>query len=121
MPLPTTTKIVYFYYESQTWFAVIFGMFVQFIFGDKRTLRIGWLIVVSSIFVAMYVMPIIIELINLIPVINIEPGSRVAIGMYAVSSLLSMEILAIIISFLPDAMKSRITKLLGVSNGKSKQ
>ncbi len=114
MPLPTGSKIVQFYYEFQTLFAVIFGMFVQFIFGDKRTLKVGWLIAVSSIFVAMYIMPIVIETVNTLPKINIASDSKVAIGMYALSSLLSMEILAVIITILPNAIGSKIKKILGV-------
>lgn len=110
------TKAVQLYHEFQTTFAVVFGMFVQFLFGDTKTLKVGWLITVSSVFMAVYIMPFVIELLNLIPNLYIAPDSKIAIGMYALSALLSMELLALIITILPSAIGIKIKKLLGVCN-----
>lgn len=119
MPLPTTAKIVQFYTEFQTTFAVIFGMCLQFLAGEKRTWRIATLVIASALYVALYIMPIIIELLNMIPKVSIVPGSDVERGMYAVSALLSMEILAFTISVLPKAARCKVTKFLGVPDDKS--
>ncbi len=118
MPIITTIKTVQLYYDFQSLFAVIFGMFVQFIFGDKRTWRMGFLIFLSATFVAMYIVPSALELITIFTAIEIATDSKIAIAMYALSSLLSMEILALVISILPRGIGIRVKKFLGVPNDK---
>ena len=112
MPAPTILKGAQFYHEFQSLFAVIFGMVVQFVFGDSKTWRMFFLIVVSSIFIAVYMMPSVIDM------MSIKTDGNFAITMYALSSLMSMEILAILISVLPRAIKGKVSKFLGVPDGK---
>ncbi len=112
MPAPTIIKGTQLYQEFQALFAVIFGMVVQFVFGDSKTWRMFFLIFVSSLFIAVYVMPSFIDL------IDIKPDGNFAITLYALSSLMSMEILAILISVLPRAIKGKVSKFLGVPDGK---
>jgi len=97
-------------HESQIMTAIIFGMFIQFFFGGSRTLKIAVTITSSSVFVAMYVVSPAIEL------IGISEESKVAIGLYALSSLISMEMLAILLIVLPGAFKQRLQKYLEVKN-----
>ena len=95
-------------HESQIMFAVIFGMFIQFFFGSSKTLKVAATIVASSVFVAMYIVSPIIEL------VGISEESRVAIGLYALSSLISMEMIAIIITVTPDVFRGRLKKFLEI-------
>lgn len=95
-------------HESQIMTGVVFGMVMQFFFVSTRTWKVAVSITFSSIFVAMYVISPIIE------ASQIEEHSDLAIGMYALSSLVSMEILSIIIVFAPKAIELRLKKLLGV-------
>ncbi len=118
--MPEITKVVQMYHEIQTLFAIIFGMCLQFVFGEQRTVKVGILIFSSSVFVAMYLVPVFIELLNGFESINIKGDSKIAITMYALSSLLSMEILAMTIKFLPATISTKVTKYLGVTNDKSK-
>ena len=95
-------------HESQIMTAIIFGMFIQFFFGGSRTWRVALTITFSSVFVAMYIVSPIIEM------SGISEDSRVAVGLYALSSLISMEMLAITLTVLPEAFKSRLQKYLEV-------
>lgn len=113
--MPDLSKVAQMYHEVQTIFAIIFGMFLQFFFGENRTLRIGILIFTSSVFVAMYIVPLFIVFLNSVLSMGIKPDDKVAIAMYALSSLLSMEILAMTIKIMPDAIKTKFTKFLGVT------
>lgn len=95
-------------HESQIMFAVIFGMFIQFFFGGNKTVKVASTIVVSSVFVAMYIVSPLIE------IMGISDESRVAIGLYALSSLISMEMLAILLTVMPEVFRSRLKKYLEV-------
>lgn len=114
MAIPTLSAIATAYNELQAIFAVIFGMFIQFVFGDTKTWRIVFLIIISSVFVAMYIVPMVLHVINLSFNLELAGDSKIAVAMYAVSSLISMEILAIFIKFLPNTISKKITKYLGV-------
>lgn len=118
--MPEITKVVQMYHEVQTLFAIIFGMCLQFVFGEQRTIKVGILIFSSALFVAMYLVPVFIEFLNSVANTNIKGDSKTAIAMYALSSLLSMEILAMTIKFLPATISIKVTKYLGVTDGKSK-
>ncbi len=120
MPMPTISKVIQVYNEIQVIFAIIFGMVVQFVFGDKRTLKVGIFIFTSAIFVAMYLVPLFLELLKTAIDVNIEGDSKIAITMYALSSLLSMEILAMTIGLLPEVLKIRVNKFFGINYDKSK-
>ena len=121
MALHHTSALMQFYQEIQSTVAVIFGMVVQFIFGDRRTLRMFMLIVISSVFVAMYIVPSFIDLLTILTKHKIDHDSRFAITLYALSSLLSMEILAFIIKVLPSKASAKLSKFLGIQDGKFKQ
>ena len=89
--------------------AVIFGAFMQFMFGSNKSIRTGVIIVLSSVFVAMYVVfPLMVFL-------DME-GEQFTAGVYALSSLISVEILAILITFLPKAMSSKVKNFIGVKD-----
>lgn len=96
-------------HESQIMTAIIFGMFIQFFFGGSRTWRVALTISFSSVFVAMYIVSPIIE------ISGISEESRVAVGLYALSSLISMEMLAILLTVMPEAFKQRLRKYLEVT------
>ena len=95
-------------HESQIMFAVIFGMFIQFFFGSSRTVKVASTIVVSSVFVAMYIVSPVVE------IAGISEDSRLAVGLYALSSLISMEMLSIILTVTPEAFRQRLKKYLEV-------
>ena len=95
-------------HESQIMFAVVFGMFIQFFFGSDKTLKIGMSITISSVFVAMYIMSPLIE------IIGIDSNSKIAIALYALSSLISMEILSIVLTLMPLAFREKLSKLLEI-------
>ncbi len=97
-------------HESQIMTAVIFGMFIQFFFGSNKTFKIASAIMVSSVFVAMYIVSPAIE------IIGISEDSKIAISMYALSSLISMEALAILLTLMPLAFREKLSKYLGVKN-----
>lgn len=105
-----THKALQFYYEWQAMVAVILGMILQFALGDKRGTKIAFVIGVSSIFVALFIVPAIIE------VIGINPIGKVAVALYALSAIVSVEMLAIMIKILPEAMRIRTKRFLGVQN-----
>jgi len=89
--------------------AVVFGMFMQFIFGAEKSLWVGVLIVVSSVFVALYVVaPSLI-------VFDIQ-HERIKAALYALSSLISVELLALLLVFLPKALREKVKVFLGVKD-----
>jgi len=109
--------------QIQHTFAVILGMFVQFWFSGSKGGRVVVTILVSSIFVALYLVPNLIALINytiLSPMnYSITTGSDVGYMLYACSSLISIELIAILINVLPLFAKKKITNYLGVEDEKS--
>lgn len=121
MPVPPPNFIVQFYNEVQAIFAILFGMVVQFIFVENKSFRMVMLIIVSSVFVALYLVPSLIDLITLITKHKIEHDSKFAITLYALSSLLSMEILAFIMKIMPKAARVKMAIFLGVDNDKFEQ
>ena len=97
-------------HESQIMFAVIFGMFVQFFFGSSKTFKIGMSITVSGIFVAMYIVS------PLLDIAGVADNSKIAIASYALSSLISMEILSVILTMMPLAFREKLSKILEIKN-----
>lgn len=104
------SKAAQFYQEWQAMAAVIFGMILQFALGDKRGAKIAFIIATSSIFVALFIVPAIIE------VVGLNPAGRVAVALYALSAIMSVELLAMFIKLLPEAMRARTKRFLGVEN-----
>lgn len=97
-------------HESQIMTAVIFGMFIQFFLGNNKTVKIAGTIIVSSVFVAMYIVSPAIE------ILGISDSSKIAISLYALSSLISMEALGILLTIMPLAFKEKLTKYLEVKD-----
>lgn len=105
-----TNRALQFYSEWQAMVAVMLGMILQFALGDRRGTKIAFIIGLSSIFVALFIVPAIIE------VVGLNPIGKVAIALYALSAIVSVEILAIMIRILPEAMRIRTKRFLGVEN-----
>jgi hypothetical protein len=105
-----TNKALEFYAEWQATAAVIIGMLLQFALGDKRGMKIALVIALSAVFVALFIVPAIFE------VLGISPFSKVAVSIYALSALLSAEIIALCITVLPEAVRLRTKQYLGVQN-----
>lgn len=110
----TTLKAIHFFNEVQVIFAVIFGMFMQFFLGENKTRKVAFGVIGSSIFVAMYVVSPAIE------VLGLKNGSKLAIALYAMSSLISMEIIAILIVIAPTAFRQKLVKWLGIKDVSAK-
>lgn len=113
-------KITTFIQQTQALWAVLLGMFVQFWFGDRRGLKVAITIAISSMFVAFFFVPAIVDVLNAIAMklfdFKIESDSNIAIMLYASSSLISIEFIAILIRFLPKTAERKITKYLGVED-----
>jgi len=105
-------KVMQVYQDVQGIVAVLFGMFVQFFLGDQRGLKVAITVVISSVFVALFIVPAILE------VAGIAPSSKLAIAMYALSAVISIEMLAVILKVLPEAIRIRTERFLGVSDEK---
>lgn len=116
MGIPGVDRVIDVFMQLQTTTAVIFGMCVQFMFGEDKTLKVFTLIASSSLFLAFYIMPMFIKWLNKFPGIDIIPGDDFYNGLYALSALLSMELLALLINILPQAVSRKLKSILGVKN-----
>jgi len=103
-------KAMQVFNEIQMSVAVIFGMFIQFFLGENKTWRVAFTIIISSIFVAMYITAPLIE------ILGIDVGSKKAIALYAISSLISTEMIVILIVITPKAFRQRLVKFLGIKD-----
>jgi len=110
MPIGQLGVVKQFMQDTQQMWAVLLGMFVQFALGEKNSIKVGVTILISSVFVALYLVPIAVDL------AKIKTDSNIAIAMYAFSSLLSIEIMAITMKILPKAAEDKMAKFLGVKN-----
>lgn len=108
------TTPVQFSNEIKITSGVVFGLILQYFLGDKRGFRVLVTIAASSIFVALFIVPAAIE------IFNINPSSKFAIAMYALSAFVSVEILVLLIKYLPKAISDRITRALGVQDDMQK-
>ena len=109
-----------FFHQTKELWAVMIGMFIQYWFGEKKCYRIIITIILSTIVVAMYFVPMLIEILNMIlgKMFQIKIGldSKIAIALYAFSTIISVDILSMIINILPEGMKKQAKKYLGVDN-----
>jgi len=103
-------EIVGMLHETQIMGAVIFGMCVQFFIGKSKTAKVALTIVVSSLFVALYIVPVIVE------IVGVPDTSKIAISLYALSSLISVELLAVLITLLPGAIRRKTLDTLGIKD-----
>ena len=104
-----------FVHEMQVTVAVLFGMFVQFFLGKTKNSRVAVTVVVSSLFVALYIVPPFIEW------LKFKPDGAFAISTYALSSVLSIEILSFGIWLLPAAARKKAEEYLGVTQQKEEE
>jgi len=105
-----TEKFIEFSYSSQVELAVIFGMFFQFFLAPKKTWKIALTIIMSSFFIAIYLIPLIID------ALMMNPMGVGAKALYAFSALLSMELLSILIVLLPKGFSIKLKKLLEIKD-----
>lgn len=105
-------KIQTLIHDMQIMFAVIFGMFVQFFLGRTKSWRMGTTIVISSVCVAWFVVPILLEILRL------EAKSAVGVAIYGLSSVISVELLAVLIAMLPQAVRDRVESALEIDKYK---
>lgn len=105
-----TDKVMQYYNEIQGVAAVILGLLLQYFLGDGRGAKIALIITLSTLFVALFIAPAIIE------ALNINPASKLSNAIYALSALMSVEMLAIFIKVLPEAIRIRTEKYLGVKD-----
>lgn len=91
----------------QTTAGILFGATLQFFFLERRTARMAILVIVSSFFVALYVVSPVVQLLKI-------EDPTIKSSFYAFSSLLSLEILAILIHILPKAFRVRVLRFLEV-------
>lgn len=106
----TVLKVLHVFNEVQMTVAVLFGMFMQFFLGETKTWRVACYIMCSSLFVAWYIVFPIVEL------MDIEQSGRIAVAMGAISSLISTEIIAILIKVAPKAFRQKLVKYLGLKD-----
>ncbi len=106
----TINKIIEFCNEWEQESAVVFGMVFQFFLLKRKTWKMAITIMMSAFFIALYFIPVIIELFNLAKYGNI------AKMLYALSALLSIELLSLIITILPQAISLKFKKILGINN-----
>lgn len=99
-----------FYTDWQQAVAVILGMILQFAMGGKKGLKMFLTIAVSSVFIALFIVPAGLEL------INIDQSSKLANAAYALSALISVEILALMMNVMPRAASLRLKSFLGVQD-----
>ena len=105
-----TEKFIEFSYSSQVELAVIFGMFFQFFLSPSKTWKIALTIIMSSFFIAIYLIPLIID------ALMMNPTGAGAKALYAFSALLSMELLSILIVVLPEGFSVKLKKLLEIKD-----
>jgi hypothetical protein len=107
-------EIIEAYNQIQGLVAVLLGLLLQYFLGDKKGIRIAIVITSSTLFVALFIAPAIIETVSML--VDIQPTGKIAISIYALSSLMSVELLAILITILPSAIGTKIKKMMGVEN-----
>jgi hypothetical protein len=105
-----THKLLVYFNEIQGMVAVIFGMFLQFFLGDQRGFKMAITIATSSIFVALFIMPAVLE------ILKIEQTGKVAVAMYALSAIVSVEIIAVFLTVVPRALRTKLVSFLGIKD-----
>lgn len=109
-------KIANVFVQWQSMTLILLGMFIQFFFTPNKTLRVAVLILISSIFVAWSIVPALVDIINIFISAKhkILIDSNIYRALLGSSTLISVELLALIIKFAPKAVENRMTNYLGV-------
>jgi len=88
---------------------LLLGTLMQFILGHKKSrnkIRFAIFIITSSIFSAIFVVTPIVEHYNL-------GHTRIAGSAYALSSIISLQIISFITSSLPEAIRNKVLEYIG--------
>jgi hypothetical protein len=114
------TKIQLFFSQTKELWAVFIGLLIEYWFGEQKNKRIDITIVLSTLVVAMYFVPMVIEVLNIVLgktfQVSIAADSKIAIALYAFSTIISVDILSMSINILPAGMKKQAKKYLGVDD-----
>lgn len=102
-------NLIAFFNEWQIEMAWIFGAFLQFLLREKQTPKIFITVMASSVMVGIYIIPIVVSS------FGIEHHSAIERALYSLSSLLSIEILGLLIVVMPGAIQIRLKEFLGVN------
>ena len=102
-------KFIDFSYSSQAEIAVIFAMFFQFFLSQKKTWKIFLTITGSTIIISIYINPLIIDILKL-------KNINAILFLYSMTSLMSMELLGIIIAFSPKGFRKILKKKLEIED-----
>ena len=89
---------------------VFSGAILQYFFGVKKGYRIAFIIALSSLFVAFFILSPMLDH------YEITPDSSIRIIVYSLSALISVELISLIIKVLPAHLSKRLLKGLGVDN-----
>jgi len=108
----TTKEIVLAYKDLECFVAVLIGMITQIFHTNIKTLGNYLTIIVSSIFMALTIVPFIIER------LCIEKGSTAEVLVYSLSSLISVKIIVLLDSNLLVVIKKIFLKYIGVNDDK---
>ena len=95
--------------DNQNIVATLFGILGQYINEDNKNRRFMFNLIWSSFLVAIYLMPVILEY------LHIDAKSNLAIGIYAMSPMVSIQVTAILAQTLPTVAKARFLKAAGIS------
>ena len=103
-------KAAHWYHDTQVAVAVLLGAIVQVAIGKNKNTRLILSVALSSVFIALYVVAPVVEYFEM------DSNSIYAIALYALSSLLSLEIIGILQSALPRGIKKRLNNFIGVKD-----
>jgi len=104
-------KIVNLATDIQATIAILFGMVIQFFLGDSRTAKTAITVILTSFFVALYIVrPILLHFDVYQNYAYIAPPA------YALSTVISLQILAILMRILPSVLSKKMEILLGVQD-----
>lgn len=117
-------KAQVFFQQSKELWAVMLGMFIQYWFGEQKCYRVVMTIVLATLVVALFFVPMVIEVLDMILSklfqLHVTEDGKIAIALYAFSTIISVDILAMAINLLPKAMKAQAKKYLGIPDENSR-
>jgi len=109
-----TSRTLQLFNELQGTIAVLLGILLQILMGEKKGVRIILTMATSAIFISGFVAPPLLDL------VNVEAGSKLYNMALGLSAIVSIPLVAIIIDILPEAVRIRTKRFLGAENATSK-
>ena len=94
--------------------ALLFGIVGQLLSEEQVTKRFVLNLVWSSILVGVYLMPVLMEY------MHIDPTSNLAKSMYALSPMISLQLVALLVAVLPKVLRTRVLHMFGVTDKEMK-